>query len=271
MQRPKYFNALDKIFCKLNNYFKNNWRLAVLDLNAGRWLVETYLSNKLYLKAENAHGRHILMQPVNEEYFILADDINPELLQLNHKNIDGSWKKGRLVVETSPCNYQVWINSSRALNLREKKHWLAKMHSDPGATPTNRWGRMPGFRNRKQKYKSKHGLYPLAKLIWVDWRYRACVPKLQFETKSKNHSGQYKSNTRQYNYNIYRKSYDKGNESITDFSYALALARRGCDFHTIKSRIIYERDNWSNHLSDNQLNDYLNRTVKKAMNIVSSS
>ncbi len=262
---------MKKIFYKLNNYFSDNWRLAVLDINAGRWTVKADTSSIAYLKAENSNGRHVLMQPVNEDYYMLADDLNLRLLQQQHKNCDGSWKSGRMIVETSPDNYQVWIRSSRPLSLDEKKFWLKKMHSDPGASPLNRWGRMPGFRNRKEKYRSNQNFYPLAKLIWVDWKYKASVPVpsgkktistsacLKVKTFSKKQIG------------ICRKDYEKGNESITDFSYALALARRGYDLRTIESRIISERQDWNNHRGDKRLRDYLNRTISKAMNIINTS
>lgn len=271
MQQPKYFNTLKKIFNKLNIFFENNWRLAVLDTTAGRWVVKTNFSNLSYLKAENANNRHIIMQPVNEEYFILADDITPKLLQLHHKNIHGLWKNGRLIIETSPGNYQVWIHSLQPLRLDEKRYWLKKMHSDPGADPHNRWGRCPGFRNRKQKHRTPSGQYPLARLIWVDWKNKAIIPKVESSSsKNINFSNQPKGFVC-HNKNFSRSNYNKGNESITDFSYALALARRGYDFHTIKTKIINERENWNNHLGGNRVENYLNRTITKAMNIVFSS
>jgi hypothetical protein len=271
LQQQKCFNALEKIFYKLNNYFSNNWRLAVLDINAGRWTVNVDLSSIAYLKAENANGRHILMQPVNEEYYMLADDLNFRLLQQHHKNCDGSWKTGRMIIETSPDNYQVWIRSSRPLSLDEKSFWLKRMHSDPGASPLNRWGRMPGFRNRKEKYRSNRNFYPLAKLIWVDWKYKASVPR-PYCKKTTNTSAHLKIKTfAQKQIEICRKDYEKGNESITDFSYALALARRGYDARIIESRIISERQNWDNHMGDKRIRDYLNRTITKAMNIITAS
>lgn len=261
---------MKKIFYKLNNYFSGNWRLAVLDLNAGRWTVSADTSSIAYLKAENANGRHVLMQPVNEAYYMLADDLNFRLLQ-QHKNCDGSWKNGRMIVETSPDNYQIWMRSSRQLSLDEKKFWLKKMHSDPGASPLNRWGRMPGFRNRKEKYRSNRNCYPLAKLIWVDWKYKAAVP-MPYRPKTTNASVYLKTKTlSQKQIGICREDYEKGNESITDFSYALALAGRGYDVRTIESRIISERQNWNNHMGDKRIRGYLNRTISKAMNIINTS
>ncbi len=262
---------MQKIICKLNRFFSDNWLLAVLDLSAGRWVVEPVLSNLAYLKSANAKGRHILMKPVKEEFYMLADDISYDLLNLHHKTRDGVWKKGRLVVETSPNNFQVWIRSNRPLVIDEKKFWLHKMRSDPGASPLNRWGRAPGFRNRKEKHKTKQELYPLAKLIWIDWKYKAIIPYYVRENKvdilHKVHSSTFtKTSTI-----ISRKNYEKGNESITDFSYALALARKGADARTIKVKLLEERKVWNNHKTEKQKKDYLERTVSKAIKIIENS
>ena len=170
---------MKKIFKKLNRYFYGKWHFAVLDLVCGLWIKkadESYLS---YLKAENANGRHILIQPLKDiqPYYLLVDDVDWALIEKQHKQQDGSWKAGRMIIETSPSNYQVWIHSEQALSLDEKKYWLKKLCSDPGATPKNRWGRCPGFRNRKEEHKDEINHFPLCRLIWVDWMRLAEIPK----------------------------------------------------------------------------------------------
>jgi len=166
--------SMEKLFKKLHRFFNADYRLAVLDMIAGyRWIVDPKIIHIPYLKAENAQGRHILIQPVSQSSYLLADDIPPHLLRLHHQFDNGTWKPGRMVVETSPDNYQVWIHSSRFLALDGKRHWLKKLKSDPGADPFNRWGRCPGFSNRKQKYCDASGGYPLARVIWIDWRQQS--------------------------------------------------------------------------------------------------
>jgi len=115
---------MERIFKKLDRYFNGNWRLAVLDMKIGRWIVEPKVSNIAYLNAENAHGRHILIQPDStaEPCYLIVDDLSGWLLAQQHQR--GTWKPGRMVVETSKGNYQVWIHSSRALSLEEKRYWL---------------------------------------------------------------------------------------------------------------------------------------------------
>ena len=142
---------MESIFKKLSRYFYPKWHVAVLDMHIGRWVVEPRPSNIAYLKAENAHGRHILIQPHSTiaPYYLLVDDICWSLIQQQHQHKDGRWKPGRMLVQTSNNNYQLWIHSRRPLSLNQKRYWLKKLNSDPGADPKNRWGRCPGFRNRK--------------------------------------------------------------------------------------------------------------------------
>ena len=168
---------MEKLFWKLRRFCSSACQLAVLDMAAGkRWIVDSTSRNIPYLKAENVRDRHILIQPVEQDTYLMADDITPELLLRHHKLSNGTWKPGRMVVETSPDNFQVWIHAHRPLPLEEKRYWLKIMKSDPGADPCNRWGRCPGFRNRKEKYRDTSGHYPLAKLVWVDWRQTAHIP-----------------------------------------------------------------------------------------------
>jgi len=230
-------------------------------METGRWIVKSNSKNIPYLKAENANGRHILIQPQPkiQPYYFLVDDVNWDIL-IRHHQSKGKWKKGRMVVETSPDNYQVWIHSNRFLSLEEKRFWLKKLLSDPGADPNNRWGRCPGFRNRKDKYKDSNGFFPLSKLVWIDWKHQAEIlnpfthqPGVVCQNK-----------------NISRSNYSRGDESATDFAFALALFRRKFSERYIKQQILQQRSNWNNHKGNRRINQYLDRTIQKAKLIISN-
>ncbi|MEA3397500.1 MAG: DNA-primase RepB domain-containing protein [Chloroflexota bacterium] len=265
---------MKRIFGKLNRFFTGKWQIAVLDLLKGRWFVETKDSCIPYLKAENARGRHILIRPLPEiePFFLLVDDINAQLISCHHKHQDGTWKSGRMVIETSPGNYQVWIRSSRPLSLSEKRYWLHKLRSDPGADPHHRWGRCPGFRNRKEKHKDVHGGYPLARLIWIDWQKTTSIPHgdICAATLAPAFPPLPKGFVC-HNRNISRQDYDRGDESVTDFAYALALVRRNYSAQQIKDFLIAERKDWQNHQGQRRMNDYIERTIAKARAIVRNS
>lgn len=263
---------MEGIFEKLGRYFRCGWRLAVLDMQKGRWIVEPCALMIDYLKAQNAKGRHILMQPADASCYLLADDLGWPLICKDHRNLDGTWKPGRLVVETSPRNFQVWIHSRRSLSLSEKRYWLKRMKSDAGADPNNRWGRCPGFRNRKDKHRSASGHYPLSKLVWIDWMKEAAIPQRSLDlpaTDSKVFSPlPLRGFVCRCQKEISRSDFDRGNESATDFSYALALARRDYTEEQIRRRILTERTCWQNHHGDRRIDHYLDRTIKRAKAIV---
>lgn len=260
---------MKKILHKIGDYFGSAWRLAVLDMKKGRWIVDPTPSRVGYLKAENVNGRHILMQPAVESRYLLVDDLCWELICRQHRHTNGMWKPGRMVVETSPQNYQVWIRSQRELSLSEKRYWLKRLGSDPGADPNNRWGRCPGFRNRKDKHRSS-GQYPLARLIWIDWTTEAQIPHTTPEAPAFDEPFSHPP-ARAFvcrKKKICRSDYDRGGESETDFSYALALARRGHGEDEIRSRILSERTNWDNHRGARRIDLYLDRTIRRAKAII---
>lgn len=67
---------MEKLLYKLHRYFKVDYHLAVLDMDAGkRWVVKPEASNIAYLKAENAQGKHILIQPAVQGCYLMAETI----------------------------------------------------------------------------------------------------------------------------------------------------------------------------------------------------
>ena len=178
-----------------------------------------------------------------------------------------------MVIETSPGNYQIWIRSASPLAIEEKRYWLKRLHSDPGADPNHRWGRCPGFRNRKKKHMDIQGGYPLARLVWVDWRHTAVIPScdLPAVAEAPSFSPLPQGGVCHYRKNIARQDYSRGDESATDFAYALALARRNFSEQQIRDCIITERQNWKNPQGKKRRNDYICRTVAKAVAIVRNS
>ena len=91
---------MESIFEKLSRYFYHSWHVAVLDMDIGRWVIEPKPSNIAYLKAENANGRHILIQPHSAiaPYYLLVDDICWPLIQQQHQHKNAQWKPGRMLV-----------------------------------------------------------------------------------------------------------------------------------------------------------------------------
>jgi hypothetical protein len=259
---------MDNILKKLDRFFDKGFQIAVLNLErGGRWITANGSKIIPYLKAANAKGNHIIIQPVDQPSYLLADDITPELLRRHHQ-YEGKWRPGRMVVETSPDNYQVWIHSDCPVSLDQKRYWLKRLKSDPGADPHNRWGRCPGFRNRKEKYRTQSGGYPLARLIWIDWKQRASIPLLNLPPSASIAPTLFsppppKGDVCQ-SFPISRGQYERGDESATDFAYAMALIRRGASDYFVQHALSNERHRWENHKGKTRQEAYLRRSIRRA-------
>jgi RepB DNA-primase from phage plasmid len=120
-----------------------------------------------WLRYENtAHEAHIYIRPHGEHNrsFTLLDDLDPA-------SVDRLYTEGfspSALVETSPGNFQAWLKHSQPL-----EHRLAtlaarilsdRFDADPSAAGWMRYGRLPGFTNRKMAYRREDGNYPFVLL-----------------------------------------------------------------------------------------------------------
>ena len=121
---------------------------------------------------------------------------------------------------------------------------------------------------KKEKHKTDSGQYPLAKLIWVDWKNQADIPEIKLVSHPKKAFSHQPRGGVCHNENITRSFYNKGNESATDFAYALALYRRGFTRTEVYNRIIQERQDWANHACARKRKQYLTRTLLKVEEII---
>ena len=116
----------------------------------------------------------------------------------------------------------------------------------------------------------------MAKLIWIDWKYQADIPQYKSCHTAKTNrivplSPQPLKGGVCLNKFIFRSDYEKGDESKTDFSYALALVRRNYPQSNIRNRLLTERTNWKNHNGIHKKDAYITRTIEKAIAIVQNS
>ena len=116
----------------------------------------------------------------------------------------------------------------------------------------------------------------MAKLIWIDWKYQADITQYKsYHTANINRIGTLSPQPQVgevcLNKSISRFNYEKGDESKTDFSYALALVRRNYPQGDIRNRLLTERTNWKNHKGIHRKNAYITRTIEKAIAIVQNS
>jgi len=277
--------TINQIYNFVRLFFGSDLIISVFDEirdEPAMWRVKKYSWILKYLQDQNELIRHILMRPSekNEPYFMLSDDLSSNDIKKYHMK-NGKYKDGRLIVETSPKNYQVWIKSQRKLTIDEKLYWLKKQNSDKGCHPRKRNGRMPGFYNVKLKHY-KNGKYPLAKFVFgnnipINIPIVTNLPKTETNLITINHkyNPKYISQSE-----ISRSTYYNGNESETDFKFCLALLRRqknlyerkmpitGFQDRDIKNHLYYDRDDWTNHKGDKCKAKYIERTFNKCKSII---
>lgn len=118
-----------------------------------------------FMRARNSDGWNVYIRPLVdlEPFFVLLDDVNQSFVE---NIIKGAKYDNKMVVRTSPQNWQVWLRFSESLTISQKMALINMCHADLAAHPNRRWGRAPGFTNRKEKYGNSEGKYP-----WVSLEY----------------------------------------------------------------------------------------------------
>jgi hypothetical protein len=129
------------------------------------WDIQAIDHSIPWLRYRNSTGSHIYVRPSGEHKLSLVDD-------LSVRSVTEMMRTGfqpSVVVETSPHNYQAWVNHGRVL---DKEHSTAAAKSlarrfgaDIKAADWRHYGRLGGFANRKDKHVDVlTGHYPFVKV-----------------------------------------------------------------------------------------------------------
>ena len=117
-----------------------------------------------YLRRRNAHGAHIYGRPTGESPYTLLDDAYAATL--NRLTDEGFAPAA--VVETSPGNFQAWLRHRqpfpKELGTLAAQMLAERFGTDRNAADWRRFGRLPGFTNRKPQHRDSHGLFPFVLL-----------------------------------------------------------------------------------------------------------
>src|SRR4051794_13384319 len=129
------------------------------------WDRETFLRSVGWLAFQNTRGRNIYVRPKGEHHLSLVDDLTADAIQ--RMKTDGF--APAVVVETSPGNFQAWLNHGQVLPKQLSTlaaRTLAEQYGgDKGAADWRHFGRLAGATNRKPKYCGADGRYPFVRLI----------------------------------------------------------------------------------------------------------
>lgn len=129
------------------------------------WDASTLLKSIPWLRWQNSQGRNIYIRPAGEHQFSLVDDLVAD-------NLDRMGREGFppcVVVETSPDNFQAWLNHGEVLprdvSTLAARALAQRFGGDQGAADWRHFGRLSGFTNRKPSRRAGNGLYPFVHLI----------------------------------------------------------------------------------------------------------
>ena len=137
--------------------------------SGGMYRLEAVQTSRLlrmlgYLKYRNANGAHIYLRPTGESAYTLLDDLDRTTLE----RLEAEGYAPAAVVETSPGSFQAWLRHeqplSKELGTIAAKTLAEQFGADRSAADWRRFGRAPGFTNRKLQHRNGLGFYPFARL-----------------------------------------------------------------------------------------------------------
>src|SRR5580704_10665462 len=116
------------------------------------------------LRRENARGAHIFVRPYGTHALSLVDDLGVDGIA---RMTDAGFEPA-LVVETSPQNFQVWLNHGRTLDRSMSscaaKELAKRFGGDLSSADWRHFGRLAGFTNRKPERLLQNGLPPFVRI-----------------------------------------------------------------------------------------------------------
>jgi hypothetical protein len=243
------------------------------------WTADQIDAALAWLRRENARGAQIFVRPHGAHALSLVDDLNAEALA---RMTDDGFQPA-VVVETSPANFQVWLNhgqimSDRALSTQAAKQLTRRFGGDFSSADWRHFGRLAGFTNQKPKRRLPTGLPPFVRLHEFEGRTYTAAREFLEDVKSLAHKARAKSSTRR----MRTTSNDDSVRSLSDFhadarysgdfhradmAWALHAASRGLPEEQIIGEILHARDLSKKGGPERQLN-YARRTAIKAVSTV---
>jgi hypothetical protein len=228
------------------------------------------------LKRHNHRGAHIYFRPSGEHRFTVLDDLDqPALSSLSADGFDPC-----AVVQTSPGNFQAWLKHAstlpKLLGTFAAQTLARRYHADLSAADWRRFGRFPGFTNRKPKHLRPDGRFPFVQLRSHSGRQYPMAEAFHHEITALHQSREQQREARRLalasrygatmpapSLQHFRTSTSYQNRpAAADFAFCLAAFRTGMTEDQIKRAL--ERDYLSRDPSPSRRTAYIRRTMTKA-------
>ena len=228
-------------------------------------------------------GRNIYIRPSGEHQFSLVDDVTAS----NIERMKSSGFQPAVVVETSPGNFQAWLNHGQRLpkdlGTTVARALAQKFEGDVKAADWRHFGRLAGFTNQKEKHRQATGLFPYVRLIdaagviYPQAENFLSDVQQRFETDQQIRRDRMAASIRNRSVTDRIKSIEDfrrnpaygGDGTRVDLAFALYAAGRGLSEGEIKSSL-RSRD-LSHKGSERRQEGYLDRTIRKAFALKETS
>lgn len=109
------------------------------------WDSDILMQSIPWLKFQNLDGRNIYIRPKGQHALSMVDDLTAEALErMKHAGFTPA-----LIVETSPDNFQAWLNHGKTLpkeaSTAAARALADRFNGDRGAADWRHFGRLAGF------------------------------------------------------------------------------------------------------------------------------
>jgi hypothetical protein len=258
------------------------FEIGLFDPHAGQgtmlprvWDLDTLLLSVSWLRLKNAEGRNIYIRPAGEHALSLIDDASVQVIE----RLKSEGFAPAVVLETSPGNFQAWLNHGqilpKPLSTLAARTLASRFGCDLASADWRHYGRLAGFTNRKEKYRRVDGTFPYVRLHEATGVvYSRAVAFLE-EAKALYEEEQSRRSPRAYlNRRGLRRSNLKsiqdfraksiygGDQTRVDLAYVVYALAHGVSENEARSAVA-SRD--LAHKGDRKRQqDYIDRTIKKA-------
>jgi RepB DNA-primase from phage plasmid len=246
------------------------------------WDKENLFRSIPWLRFQNMNGRNIFIRPKGAHQMTLIDDLKTD----NIRALKAGGFHPALVVQTSPGNFQAWLNHGTVLpkdvSTAAARTLAEKFGGDTGAADWRHFGRLSGFCNRKEKYQQASGLFPFVRLMEANQivypkatefvgeirgkleRDRAAAE----DRKQRIHSNDSHPTSRLKTIDDFRNNpMYSGDGNRIDLAFAVYAVSQGMNEADIRAAI-GSRD-LSHKGNVRRQEEYVNRTIQKAMETAS--
>ncbi|HVB81353.1 MAG TPA: DNA-primase RepB domain-containing protein [Candidatus Binataceae bacterium] len=229
-----------------------------------------------WLRHQNARGAHIFIRPCGVHGLSLIDDLNSDAIA----RMKGSGFQPAVIVETSPSNFQVWLNHGRTfgkkLGTQAAKELARRFGGDRSSADWRHFGRLAGFTNQKESRRLANGLPPFVRLRESSGRVYDAADVFHSQIAELEAALAARQQQRRPSASLvgegsilplaafHRDPHYGGDLHRADMAWALYAAGHGVPEAQIKSEILYARD-LSKKGGTARQRGYAKRTAAKAL------